>query len=81
MKIVYRAHAIERMIERKLRPEEVEMVVLFADGSIVQSHDKLIYYKKLRGRKDNLIAAVVVNANDQIDVITVLVHFEVSHGR
>ena len=80
MKIVYRAHAIERMIERKLRPEEVEMVVLYPEGSIPQSRDKFIYYKRLRGRKDNLIAAVAVSSNDQIDVITVLVHFEVHHG-
>lgn len=68
------------MIERHLTPTEVEHVLLFADGVIPQTKDKSVYYKKMRGRKDNLIAAVAVqNHADELEVITVLVNFEVTH--
>ncbi len=67
------------MIERRLTPTEVEHVLLFADGVIPQTKDKAIYYKKMRGRKDNLIAIVAVKNHDEFEVITVLVNFEVHH--
>jgi len=79
VKVVYRDHAVTRMIERHLTPKEVEHVVLFADGTIPQSKDKVIYYKKMRGRKDNLIAVVAIKHVEEIEVITVLVNFEVNH--
>lgn len=79
MKVVYRDHAVSRMIERRLTPQEIEHVLFFADGIIKQSKDKAIYYKKMRGRKDNLIAVVAVKKNDNFEVVTVMVRFEVTH--
>ncbi|OGQ90961.1 MAG: hypothetical protein A2289_00595 [Deltaproteobacteria bacterium RIFOXYA12_FULL_58_15] len=56
-------------------------ILLFVhpDGRIPQSKDKAILYKKLPRRRDNLVAAVVVEtgAGGIVEVITVLVHFEV----
>lgn len=78
--VVYREHAVTRMIERRLMPSEVEHVLKFSDGEIPQSKDKVIFYKKIRNRTDNLIAVVAIKADTKIEVITVLVNFEVNHG-
>lgn len=48
------------------------------DGTVKQPQDKFIYYKKLKGRKDNLIAAVtLVKSKDTFEVLTVMIDFEV----
>jgi hypothetical protein len=67
------------MVERKITVAEVEQIVAEPDGRISQTKDKVILYKKLPGRKDNNLAAVLVErlAGDLIEVITVLVNFEV----
>ncbi len=78
MKVTYRDHAVTRMIERRLTPNEVEHVLNYPDGEIRQSRDKVIYYKRMRGRKDNLIAVVAIKGDGFVDVVTVLVHFEVA---
>lgn len=76
MKISYSAHAVERMLQRKISPAEVELVLKEPDGKIKQSMDKYIYYKKIKGRKDNLIAAVTVNKKkDQFEIVTVMINF------
>ncbi len=78
MQITYRDHAVVRMIERRLIPSEIEQVLLKPDGVIKQSKDKAIYYKKLRHRKDNLIAVVAIKNEFSFEVITVLINFEVT---
>jgi hypothetical protein len=68
-----------RMQERDLSVDEVLQIIQKADGKIAQSKDKTILYKALKGRRDNLIAAVVVERmpGDVLEVVTVLVNFEV----
>ena len=45
---------------------------------IKQSRDKFIYYKKIKGRKDNDIAAVtLIESKDTLEVLTVMIDFEV----
>jgi hypothetical protein len=76
--IKYRSHAVERMLQRKISTTEVEMIILDPDGVIKQSQDKSIFYKKLKGRTDNMIAAVTIIRNhESYEVITVMVDFEV----
>ena len=79
MEIRFLPHAVERMQERKISPSEVELILSSPDGRIRQSRDKEIFYKKLPGRDDNLVAAVAVNKSykNVIEVITVMVNFEV----
>ena len=79
MQLRFHPHAVERMVERKITVAEVEQIVAEPDGRISQTKDKVILYKKLPGRKDNNLAAVLVErlAGDLIEVITVLVNFEV----
>jgi len=78
MDIKYCSHAVERMIQRKINPKEVEIIIQNPDGKIKQSKDKFIYYKKIKLRKDNLMAAVIVNKTaKEIEVLTVMVNFEV----
>jgi hypothetical protein len=78
MEIKYRSHAVDRMIKRNVSTVEVELVISEPDGIINQSRDKFIYYKKLKGRKDNLIAAVtLIKSKEAIEVLTVMIDFEV----
>ena len=78
MKIKYRPHAVDRMLQRKISTKEVELILTDPDGTIKQSQDKFIYYKKLKGRKDNLVAAVTLMLRkDEFDIITVMIDFEV----
>jgi hypothetical protein len=78
VKIKYRSHAVDRMLQRKITTFEVELILSDPDGTIKQSRDKYIYFKRLKGRKDNLIAAVMlIKSQDEIEVLTVLIDFEV----
>lgn len=78
MEIKYSAHAVERMNERRVSPGEVELIITDPDGKIKQSKDKYIYFKKLKNRRDNLLAAVTVEKTKKyFEVITVMVNFEV----
>ena len=78
MKVKYRSHAVDRMLQRKITTFEVELILSDPDGTIKQSRDKYIYFKRLKGRKDNLIAAVMlIKSQDEIEVLTVLIDFEV----
>ena len=77
MEIIYTPHAVERMMQRAVSPQEVELLLGDPDGIIAQSKDKFIYYKMIRGRKDNDLAAVVVQKRNNLhEVITVMVNFE-----
>jgi hypothetical protein len=77
--IRFQPHAVWRMQQRNLSVEEVLQIIQEPDGKIAQSKDKTILYKKLNRRSDNLVAAVVVErmAGDLLEVVTVLVNFEV----
>lgn len=80
MRILYRDHAVTRMLERAISPAMVEQIILKPEGKIKQSKDKWILFKRFRERKDNLIAAVTLELaqNQNYEVITVMVNFEVS---
>ena len=77
MEIKYSSHAVERMLQRRISPQEVEDILTKPDGVIRQSRDKFIAYKKIRGRRDNMLAAVAVEDGRMWEVITVMVNFEV----
>lgn len=77
MEIRYGSHAVERMIQRGISPQEVEDVLRNPDGVIAQSRDKVIAFKRLEGRSDNTIAVVAVDDGRAWSVITVMTHFEV----
>jgi hypothetical protein len=78
MEIKYRSHAVNRMLQRKISTDEVELILNEPDGVIAQSLDKFIFYKKLKGRKDNLIAAVtLIKSKETFEVLTVMIDFEV----
>ena len=66
------------MMQRVVSPQEVELLLGDPDGIIAQSKDKFIYFKKIRGRKDNVLAAVTVQKRNILyKVIAVMVNFEV----
>ena len=78
MEITYTAHTVERMMQREISPQEVEPLPSKPDGTIKQSMDKFIYYKQVKGRKNNALAAVTVKIeNSRFEVITVMINFEV----
>lgn len=81
MKLKFYDHAVQRMQERKITVAEVRRIIESPDGRIQQSKDKWIFYKKFEQRKDNLIAAVIVNRLDEdwVEVVTVLINFEVKN--
>lgn len=79
MELRLHPHAVERMQERNLTVAEVTAVVESPDGTIRQTKDKKILFKRLKSRADNLIAAVVVEyfADSTLEIVTVMVNFEV----
>jgi hypothetical protein len=79
VKIVFSPHAVDRMLQRDLSATEIESVIQEHDGKIKQSKDKFIYYKTIKGRKDNLVAVVAVKDGQTYEVITTLVNFEVQN--
>ncbi len=79
MDIKYSAHAVDRMLQRKITTTQIERILNDPDGMINQSRDKFIFYKTLKERKDNALAAVtVLKGVDSYEVITVMVNFEVN---
>ena len=78
MNIKYSSHPVDRMLQRNISTKDVELILGEPDGKIKQSQDKCIFYKKLKGRKDNLIAAVtVLRSVNTFEVVTVMINFEV----
>jgi Domain of unknown function (DUF4258) len=78
MEIKYTPHAVERMMQRKISPREVELVLGDPDGKIEQSMHKVIYYKRIRKRRDSALAVVIVQKTKILhEAITVMVNFEV----
>ena len=77
MEIKYSSHAVERMLQRRISPREVEAVLTEPDGLIRQSRDKFVAHGKIDGRTDNSLAVVAVEGDGVREVITVMVNFEV----
>lgn len=78
MNIKYSSHSVDRMLQQNISTKDVELILSEPDGKIQQSRDKYIFYKKLKGRKDNLIAAVTVLRNKSAyEIVTVMINFEV----
>lgn len=78
MNIKYSSHSVDRMLQRNISTKDVELILSEPDGRIQQSRDKYIFYKKLKGRKDNLIAAVtVLRSKSTYEIVTVMINFEV----
>lgn len=78
MNIKYSSHSVDRMLERNISTKDVELIISEPDGKIKQSRDKFIFYKKLKQRKDNMIAAVTVQRKkNEFEIITVMINFEV----
>lgn len=78
MEIKYRSHAVDRMLQRNISTLEVEMILNEPDGVIKQSQDKSIYYKKLKARDDNMVAAVaLIKTKGSFEILTVMIDFEV----
>lgn len=77
MEIRYSPHAVDRMIQRQISTAEVEDALANPDGLIKQSQDKIIVYKKINSRTDNSLAVVAVERDDNFEVVTVMVNFEV----
>jgi hypothetical protein len=79
MDIKYSAHAVDRMLQRKITTTQIEHILNDPDGMIHQSKDKIIFYKILKERKDNALAVVIVLRDvDTYEVITVMINFEVN---
>ncbi len=78
MEIRYSPHAVDRMFQRQISTIEVEDLLIKPDGVIKQSRDKVIAYKKIRGRNDNSLAVVAVERDGNFEVVTVMVNFEVT---
>ena len=54
------------------------MILNEPDGVIKQSQDKSIYYKKLKARDDNMVAAVaLIKTKGSFEILTVMIDFEV----
>ena len=78
MNIKYRPHAVDRMLQWRISTIEVELILTEPDGIITQSQDKFIYYKRIKGRNDNSIAAVtLLKSKEEFEIITVMIDFEV----
>ena len=77
MEVLYSPHAVDRMLQRNISTDEVEIVLNSPDGTIKQSSDKVIFFKKMVGRTDNRLAVVAVQQQNRYEVIAVMVNFEV----
>ena len=47
----------------KISTVEIEAILNTPDGKLKQSKDKFLFYKKLKGQSDNMLAAVSVVEN------------------
>jgi len=78
VEIIFSEHAVARMLERKVTLKMIQEIIRFPTGKIKQSRDKWIFYKSFPTRRDNHIAAVVVEKlGDRFEVITIMINFEV----
>ncbi len=76
-KWVLTPHAVERILDRKISMQELEQLMTNFDEIIAQG-PKYLLIKRFRDRKDNNIAAVIIEkkGEDLWVVITVMVNFQ-----
>jgi len=76
-KVVLSVHAVERLTERRISIAELESILTEPDTVVTQG-PKLIFQKNFKKRKDNDVAAVVLERREKNLwlVITVLVNFQ-----
>lgn len=76
-KWVLTPHAAEKIIERGISVQELDAVVKNPD-TIIDQGPKLILTKRFQSRKDNNVAAVLLEKKDKDlwVVITVMVNFQ-----
>ena len=69
-------HAVLRLEERKIEIKELESILVDPD-EVIEQGQKYILAKKFENRKDNMLAAVVLEKKEDLWlVITVMVNFE-----
>jgi hypothetical protein len=69
-------HAAQRMLERHITVEELNLILSDPD-QIIEQGPKYIFSKEFKSRKDNLLAAVVMEKKEGLWlVITLMINFE-----
>ncbi len=76
-KWVLTPHAVEKILDRKISMQELEQLMLNPD-EIISQGPKYIFTKRFQKRKDNNMAAVIIEkkGEDLWVVITVMVNFQ-----
>jgi len=63
------------MLQRNTSTKDVELILSEPDGKIELSQNKYFFIKKLKGRKDNLVATVtVLRAVDTFGIVTLTIN-------
>ncbi|HXH29438.1 MAG TPA: DUF4258 domain-containing protein [Bacteriovoracaceae bacterium] len=69
-------HAAQRMLERHISVEELDLILSDPD-QVTEQGPKYIFSKVIKSRKDNLLAAVVMEKKEGLWlVITIMINFE-----
>lgn len=76
-KWVLTPHAAQRILDRKISITELEQLIMNPD-EIISQGPKFLLVKRMQNRKDNNVAAVILEKQgvDLWVVITVLVNFQ-----
>lgn len=77
-KWVLTPHAVDKILDRKISTLELEQLILNPD-QVIEQGPKFILVKKFVKRKDNNVAAVILEkkGKDLWVVITVMVNFQI----
>jgi hypothetical protein len=76
-KWVLTPHAVDKVLDRKISMLELEQLILNPD-EIIEQGPKYIFVKKFLKRKDNNMAAVLIEkkGKDLWVIITVMINFQ-----
>ena len=76
-KWVLTPHAVDKILDRKISMLELEQLILSPD-QIIEQGSKYIFVKRFTKRKDNNVAAVIIEkkGKDLWVVITVMINFQ-----
>ena len=76
-KWVLTPHAVDKVLDRKISMQELEQLILNPD-EIIEQGPKFILVKKFLKRKDNNMAAVLIEkkGKDLWVIITVMINFQ-----
>ncbi len=77
-KWVLTPHAVDKILDRKISMLELEQLILKPD-QVIEQGPKFIFVKKFAKRKDNNVAAVIIEkkGKDLWVVITVMINFQI----